>query len=313
MSNAAANSPSKGEFQNTIAKLSNPKESITVRAKALAQMVDVYSADITAILPKHVDFHRMKQLFILSVKNTPTLLDCDPASLMKSLFTAASMGLEPDPYFGQVYLLPYGKNVQVIPGYKGLLRLVHNSGEITSISAQAVYENDEFDYDLASGERPKHRPSLKDGRGQAIAYYCLANFRDGGFHFELMTKEEIEGIRLRSAAVKSGRSTPWKTDYDEMAKKTVIRRAVKRLPISLSRETRNALIAEDAYHAGKAFELDQETGEAIDIWAEAVEETPNPKEETQGQAPSRLDTFAGTQESPQASSPDSSTPKTNIK
>jgi recombination protein RecT len=273
--------------------LNDSNASTQARAGALSKMVDIYQSDISAILPKHVDFHRMKQLFVLSVKNMPKLLDCEPASLVKALFTAASMGLEPDPHFGQVYLLPYGKQVQVIPGYKGLLQLVRNSGEITSISAQVVCQNDEFEYDLASGERPKHKPALT-GRGEAVAYYCIANFRDGGFHFELMTKDDIEKIRVRSAAVKAAakhnKQTPWDTDYDEMAKKTVVRRAVKRLPISLTRQARTALVADDAYNSGKQFEIDKETGEAIDIWAEPVEEAPAP---TPTRRSSRLESFAG--------------------
>lgn len=274
-------------FGDLLVVVNNGKASIPERAKALGQMVDFYQNDITAILPKHVDFHRMKQLFVLSVKNVPKLLDCEPASLMKALFTAASMGLEPDPYFGQVYLLPYGKNVQVIPGYKGLLQLVRNSGEITSITAQAVCKNDVFEYNLASGERPKHVPPFSD-RGDAQAYYCIANFRDGGFHFELMTKEDVEKIKARSAAAKSG-SSPWNTDYDEMAKKTVIRRAVKRLPISLSKQARVALMAEDAYATGKVLEVDT-NGDAVDIWAEPVEEAPA---QTETKKSSRLDNFAG--------------------
>lgn len=282
---------SKGDMAAAMAKLTNSRESVQARTAALSQMVDLYSNDITAVLPKHIDFHRMKQLFILSCKNTPKLLDCDPASLMKALFTASSMGLEPDPYFGQVYLLPYGKNVQVIPGYKGLLQLVRNSGEITSISAQVVCANDEFDYDLASGERPKHKPSILGPRGAAIAYYCIANFRDGGFHFELMTKEEVEAIKKRSSAANKG-SSPWNSDYDEMAKKTVIRRAVKRMPISLTKETRTALMVDDAHNSGQQVKFDDASGEAIDIWAEPAGEEEAPQAATT-KASSRLDSFAG--------------------
>lgn len=273
--------------------LGNQTIPVSERANALSKIVDYYSSDITAILPKHVDFHRMKQLFILSVKQTPKLMDCDPGSLMKALFTASSMGLEPDPYFGQVYLLPYGKNVQVIPGYKGLLQLVRNSGEITSIVAETVKENDYFEYDLASGERPKHKPSFKE-RGETVAFYCIANFRDGGFHFELMTLEDVNKIRERSAAVKGGKSTPWNTDYDEMGKKTVIRRAVKRLPISLTREVRVALAADDAACSGGLIDVDHSTGEVLNIWNDdESENSPEAVEVSASPSQSRLDGFAG--------------------
>ncbi len=285
---------SKQDLVGLFSTIQNQSLPVSTRAGALDQAVDGYSNEITSLLPKHVDFHRMKQLFILSVKQAPKLLDCDPGSLMKSLFTAASMGLEPDPYFGQVYLLPYGKNVQVIPGYKGLLKLVRNSGEITSITAEAVKENDEFEYDLASGTRPKHRPVLKN-RGETIAFYCIANFRDGGFHFELMTREDVDRIRDRSAAAKAGKSTPWATDYDEMGKKTVIRRAVKRLPISLTREVRVAIASDDAAFQGRTIDIDQSTGEVMNIWAEDelgsdILDVPAVPAEN---PTSRLDAFAG--------------------
>jgi len=287
----AMTKPARPDFTALMAKISDSRATVGVRANALSQMVDSYGSDLAAILPKHVQLDRMKQLFILSVKQTPDLLDCDPASLIKAIFTASAMGLEPDPYFGQVYLVRFNKQAQVIPGYRGLLQLVRNTGEITSIACNAVCEGDEFEYDLASGERPRHKMALK-GRGEAYAYYCVVNFRGEAFHFELMTRDDVEKIRKLS---KTGHKGPWKDHYDEMAKKTVLRRAVKRLPISLSKELRNTLAADDAAFNGRAVECDAETGDVIDVWAETAS---SEAEEPSGSTPSRLDAFAGSGEPP---------------
>lgn len=258
--------PSGGEVLQV---LSDSKRTVKDRAAALSVILNSQNNDLISILPKHISLDRVKQQFILSVKSNPKLLDCDPASLIKSLFTSCSMGLEPDPYFGQVYLIPYGKEVQVIPGYKGLMKLVRNTGEIASICCEAVHENDSFEYQLGSDPFVKHKPALNN-RGNIVAFYCVSKFKDGSVSLEWMNREEIDRIKAMSAAVKGGRSTPWNEHYEEMGKKTVFRRAVKRLPISLSRELATAIQSDDAAHNGRVYQVDPETGEVLDVWAEPV-------------------------------------------
>jgi recombinational DNA repair protein RecT len=104
-----------------------------------------------------------------------------------------------------------------------------------------------------------------------------------------MNREEVDRIRDGSAAAKSGRETPWQGHYEEMGKKTVFRRAVKRLPISLNRELSNAIRAEDAVHSGRVIEVDRETGEILDVWADEPPQAPALP------SASRLDAFASTE------------------
>lgn len=253
------------------------------KAERFGNMIEMRRDELLSILPAGVTYERVKQCFILACKHQPKLLDCDLGSLMKALYTCASMGLDPDPALGQVYILPYKETAQVIPGYRGLLRLVRNTGEIKSFSAHVVRQNDLFEYELGTNPHVKHQPALSNP-GEAIAYYCVATFKDGQQHVEIMGKSEVDKIKNLSSAVKGGRSTPWNEHYDEMAKKTVIRRAVKMLPMSPTRELSNLFTVDNAAYQAKPVEVDLETGEiyeiAADPWASTVD--PETSSESKG-------------------------------
>jgi recombination protein RecT len=125
--------------------------------------------------------------------------------------------------------LPYGKQVTLIPGYRGLVELARRSGQLSTIYARVVHARDVFHYAMGSDEKIEHVPSDEDEPGDLVAVYAVARFKDGGMQMEVMRKRDIEKIRTRS---KSGNSGPWQTDYEEMAKKTVVRRLCKMLPLS---------------------------------------------------------------------------------
>ncbi|RUS07913.1 hypothetical protein EFW58_00661 [Bacillus velezensis] len=147
---------------------------------------------------------------------------------------SAQLGLEPG-LIGHCYFVPFWNNkekrrdVQFIIGYKGMIDLARRSGHIESIYAHAVYETDEFDYELGLHPKLVHKPATGQ-RGAITHVYAVAHFKDGGYQFEVFSKDDIEKTRKRSKASDNG---PWKTDYEEMAKKTVIRRMWKYLPISI--------------------------------------------------------------------------------
>ena len=110
----------------------------------------------------------------------------------------------------------------------GIMKLVRNSGEISTWSVQAVYENDTFDFCLGDEEHITHKPALAN-RGKLIAVYSIVTMKDGEKSREVMSVEDVNQIRARS---RSGQSGPWVSDFAEMAKKTVVRRHSKRLPLS---------------------------------------------------------------------------------
>lgn len=134
---------------------------------------------------------------------------------------------------------------QYMPMVAGIMKKARNSGEIAHIVAQVVYENDDFYIDFVSETAPVfHRPKLAD-RGDMVGVYAVAKLRDGTWtQPEWMTRDQVEEIRQRS---KTGSDTdskgkpktpsgPWATDYNEMARKTVIRRAAKYWPSSTDKD-----------------------------------------------------------------------------
>ncbi|MED1304736.1 recombinase RecT [[Bacillus thuringiensis] serovar konkukian] len=196
------------------------------------------------VLPKHMDMDRMSRIALTTIRTNPMLLECTVPSLMGAVMQAVQLGLEPG-LLGHCYLLPFNKNVgtkqnpewikevQFIIGYKGMIDLARRSGHIQSIYAHAVYENDEFEYELGLHPKLTHKPSFGD-RGKFIGAYAVAHFKDGGYQMEFMPESEIEKRRGRSKSKDFG---PWKSDYEEMAKKTVVRSMFKYLPISIEVQT----------------------------------------------------------------------------
>lgn len=114
---------------------------------------------------------------------------------------------------------------QRVPGYRGLIALALNSGQITSINAQAVYRNDRFDYAYGLNERLEHVPAEGD-RGEITHFYAYVRFKDGGHHFDVLTRAEVDAVRGRSG------DPAWGKGYAEMGKEIAIRRIAQYLPLA---------------------------------------------------------------------------------
>jgi recombination protein RecT len=194
------------------------------------------------------------------------------------MMSAAQLGLEPNTPLGQAYLIPYKNKgvdeVQFQIGYKGLIDLAYRSGEVEVVQAQVVYENDDFE--CAYGLEPKltHKPADRD-RGEPIKVYAIFKTKSGGYGFEVMSMEDVrKHAEKYSQAYKSGFS-PWKTNFEEMAKKTVLKKVLKYAPLKsdfvrgvVQDETIKTEISEDMYsvndntiYDAEYSEVDTETGE----------------------------------------------------
>lgn len=178
-----------------------------------------------AALPSHLSPERFTRIAITALTKTPKLADCTQASVFKCLLDLSAMGLEPDGR--RAHLIPYGKECTLILDYKGIVELMRRSGDVARIHADIVCEGDTFDHDR--GEIKSHTYDLTGDRGAMVAAYAEVTLKDGSRQAAIMTKEEIDGIRARSKAGKSG---PWVTDFNEMAKKTAIRRVSKLVTLS---------------------------------------------------------------------------------
>lgn len=224
--------------------------------KELRHMLERSKDQLAAALPKHITPERMMRLALTEFNVNPQLQQCTTQSILAGVMQAAQLGLEIG-LMGQAYLVPYNnrkkgvKEAQFIPGYKGLVALARRSGDVTSIRSEIVYERDEFSIELGLEERIVHKPLIDGDRGKPRLVYAIAQFKDGGHHFEWMTIKEVNSIRSRSKASDNG---PWVTDYTQMVRKTVIRRMANYLPMSI--ELSNAIALSDAADDGKQTIID---------------------------------------------------------
>ena len=219
--------------QQTQTVQANPAKGLT----ALVERPDVQAA-MRAVIPKSLTPERLTQICISSINQTPKLAECTPASVLSCVMKCSQIGLEPSNVdgLGMCYILPYRNHgvmqAQFVMGYRGYIELARRSGQLKSIHAQAVYEGDDYDtWEDETGQHFKFRanPEAKHEDAKLRYVFCTAHLNDGGFVFEQMSKAEVDDIRKRSKASNVG---PWVTDYEMMARKTVIRRASRYLPMS---------------------------------------------------------------------------------
>lgn len=196
-------------------------------------------AQMALALPKHMTSDRLARIALTEIRKVPTLAKCDQTSFLGAIMQCAQLGLEPGGALGHAYLLPFENRkkgiteVQFIVGYRGMIDLARRSGQIVSLTARTVHENDEFSYQYGLSEDLKHVPATGE-RGALQYVYAVAKLKDGGVQFEVMSRSDIDKVRAQS---KAGNYGPWQTHYDEMAKKTVIRRLFKYLPVSIELAT----------------------------------------------------------------------------
>lgn len=188
---------------------------------------------ISKALPSTITPERFARMATTAVTMNPDLGKCTPASFIGAMLTAAQLGLEPNSPLGQAYLIPYNnyktgaKECQFQLGYRGMIELAHRSGEFKSIEAHVVYEGDEFEYELGLEPKLRHKPAMT-GRGNPVWVYAVYHMKSGGFGFEVMSKEDIDRHREKYSKAKN---SPWNTSWESMAKKTVIKQALKYAPL----------------------------------------------------------------------------------
>lgn len=230
---------------------------------------------IELALPRHLNADRLLRVALTAISKTPRLADCTQVSVLGSIIQAAQLGLEPDGALGHAYLVPFWNSkkgcyeCQMIPGYRGMLDIAGRSGKVITVSARVVYEYDFFDYAYGLDDYLKHKPNDGD-RGQETHVYAVAKLTNGGHHFEVMTIGEVKDVRNESSgyqAYKSGKipSTPWVDHFEDMARKTPVRKLFKWLPVSIEMQ--------------KAVGLDDlaETGISQDLDALVIDVEPEPK------------------------------------
>lgn len=212
----------------TIAAATRRTEVAGKRPDSMRGYIEMYKNEFARALPAVITPERFTRIALTALTQNPKLGACSPQSFVGALLTAAQLGLEPNTPLGQAYLIPYGNQCQFQIGYKGMLDLANRSGEIKSVEAHIVYENDEFDF--AYGLTPKltHKPA-KTNKGCPVWVYAVVHLAGDGYAFEVMSFEDCIAHGMRYS--KTFKNGPWSTEPEQMAKKTVLKQVLKYAPL----------------------------------------------------------------------------------
>lgn len=202
--------------------------------KSMKNLVVSMGDQIQKALPTVITGERFTRMVLTAMSSNPQLQQCTPKSFLGAMMQAAQLGVEPNTPLGQAYLIPY-KNKGTLEcqfqlGYKGLIDLAYRSGEVRDIQAHEVYENDEFEYELGLEPKLRHVPAPSN-RGSVIAYYAVFHTKDGGYGFEVMSTEDVNEHAKKYSQAFSSSYSPWSKNFDEMAKKTVLKKCLKYAPL----------------------------------------------------------------------------------
>lgn len=261
--------------------IQNATKQLAKKQKTMKDYVESMSGEIAKALPSVITPERFTRITLSALSTNPQLQQTTPQSFLGAMMTAAQLGVEPNTPLGQAYLLPY-KNKGVLEcqfqlGYRGLMDLAYRSGEISVIQAHTVYENDEFHYEFGLEPKLEHKPAIKD-RGDAVAYYAMFKTKDGGYGFEVMSVQDVKLHAKKYSKSYDSAYSPWTTNFDEMAKKTVLKRVLKYAPLksdfarqvtadeSIKTEISADMldVANEPIEAEGSIVVDSETGEIKD-------------------------------------------------
>ena len=257
------------------------------KAQALRKYRTTMKPAIERALPSVLTPDRFTRIVASAISNNPKLADTTPESFVGAMMTAAQLGVEPNTPLGQAYLIPYYNNhkrvmeCQFQLGYKGLIDLAYRSGQVTTIQAHVVYANDRFNFIFGLEPKLEHVPTTGK-RGDPVYVYAVFKTKDGGFGFEVMSIDDVRAHAQRYS--KSFNNGPWQTNFEEMAKKTVLKAALKYAPLKsefarglATDETVKTEIAEDMTEVPNTIVIEADsTDVTVDtVTGEVIEESEN--------------------------------------
>jgi recombination protein RecT len=197
-----------------------------------------FQLQVAKALPRSLSAPRFTRMALTATFINPKLIHCTQVSLFNCLMRLCELGLEPDGR--RAHLIPYGDTCTLLIDYKGIAELIRRNGEVAHIHCDVVGVNDYFEYRFGTGGKLEHVPFVGD-RGRIKCAYSYIRLKDGTEEYDVMSTEDIE--RVRKDHSRAGDKSPWVTDWNEMAKKTVFRRHAKLLP--LSPEVREMIESDD--------------------------------------------------------------------
>ena len=270
------------KIQNQMATTGNSEK------KTMQTYIQAMQGEIKKALPSVITPERFTRMVLSAISVNPKLASCTKASFLGAMMNAAQLGLEPNTPLGQAYILPYmnkgALEAQFQIGYKGLIDLAYRSGDVEVVQAHIVYENDKFECEYGLEPKLTHVPADKD-RGEPVKVYAMFKTKSGGYGFEVMSMDDVRNHASKYSKAYSSSFSPWKTNFEEMAKKTVLKKVLKYAPLKsdfvkavVQDETVKSDLSDDMTAVPneviyvEEYEVNSDTGEVIVDEADAMRE-----------------------------------------
>lgn len=217
----------------TAPKLAQPQQAVTTTKKEAPNdfpgMLKAFLPEIQRALPKHLSGDRMARIALTAFRRTPKLAECDPRSVFAAVIQASQLGLEPDTQ-GRAFLVPYKKECQFIPGWKGLVELLNRSKQGTAWTG-AVFHGDDFDYMLGDSPYVHHKPSGESD--PALMTYVYAIGRPKGAEWPIIEVWKVDRVKKhRDRYNKVGDRHYSFGNWEMYARKVVLLQVLKYMPSS---------------------------------------------------------------------------------
>jgi len=221
------------KVNESLAKATKPGTLAGLKHTQIQDVLCGMKQQINMALPRHLDPDRMIQIVATELSRNERLKECTVTSLIGAVMQASILGFSPASVLGECYFVPYGGQVQFQIGYKGYKKLARQSGQISQLYAECVYKGDTFEYSLGLDKNLIHKPDLFGTRKDEdlLFVYAVAKYKDGTNDFVVLTKTEVEKLRLRNTFQKAIPDGAWKTDYSAMAKAKAVKQLAKWLPL----------------------------------------------------------------------------------
>jgi recombination protein RecT len=229
----------KAKVGELISKVGDRKLTTAQRMNCVRDVMMAERDRIFQALPRHVTPDRLMRVAINCIRKTPEILNCDPASLFAAITESATYGWELGGVLGHAYIVPFGRDAVLVPGYRGLIDLCRRSGQVSTIQMELVHEGDRFEYGLGDDPFIRHTPNDADPKrdSRPITHvYCVVKLRDGGIQRSVWTAAKIDAHKEKYAKAWRKKDSAWQTDWPVMAKKTVIRDMINRGLVPVSAE-----------------------------------------------------------------------------
>jgi recombination protein RecT len=228
-----------------------PKTFAGIKSNEMQKLLEMYKGAIAQVIPKHLNTEKLIGLAVHTLSHNPGLANCTVQSVIGGVIQASIMGFELNTTLGHCYLIPRKGVAEFQLGYKGMNDLAYRHPKVQTVYTRAVYEGETLIHEEGLNPILEHK-NIK-GSGKLTHAYAIVTLTNGGKVFEVLNREQIEAIRMRSPA-SSSEYSPWSSkhqgDYDKMAMKTALRSLFNKGEMPYSIEMKYAALDEHKIELG---------------------------------------------------------------